>query len=401
MTAFVLAAITLALAASAILLLSLRRPGSGARSSPDELNAAVYRDQLFELDAALAQGAISTGRHGLSRAAIHRRLADDLQPATASHAGGHAIGWALAVALPLVAAVLYAALGTPAALSPKPAVARDGSAHGLQTEQFAGMVERLAARLSQEPEDVPGWVMRGRSYGALNRFPEASRAYAEAARRAPGDAQLLADYADVRAMSQGRSFDGEPDRLIAAALKADPANVKALALGGSSAFARKDYPRAAELWIRIRDQAPPDSEMGRSIASSIAQAQSLMGGGAALKPAPGKAMFVAGVVKLSPALAGRAAPGDTLFIFARGEGSRAPVATLRMHAGDLPAAFRLDDSLSMSPASRISDQRTVSVGARISKSGKAIAQPGDLEAAIGPVALGSEGLVLEITKVVP
>lgn len=407
MTAFIAVAFALALAASAILLVSLRRSGPAARASWDELNAAVYRDQLVELDAALAQGGISAAQHALARDAIRRRLAEDLRPATAasgSRASGKAMGWGIAAALPLAAAALYAVLGTPAALSPQPAAARDDSAHGLQSEQIAVMVGQLGARLAQSPEDVPGWVMLGRSYSALGRFPEASRAYGEAARRAPGDAQLLADYADVLAMSQGRSFEGEPDRLIAAALQAGPANIKALALGGTSAFARKDYPSAAALWIRIRDQVPPDSEMGRSIAMSIAQAQSLGGGGsggAAVKPAPGTASFVAGVVKISPELAARAAPGDTLFVFARGEGGRAPVAMLRLRAGDLPAAFRLDDSRSMSPANPLSAQPSVIVGARVSRSGNALAQPGDLEATLGPVALGSGQLVLEITKVLP
>lgn len=294
MTAFIVVALALSLAAGAILLLSLRRSRSVARASSDELNAAVYRDQLVELDAALAQGTISPAREATARDAIRRRMAEDLHPATAAsatRAGGKAIGWGLAAALPLAAAALYAALGTPAALAPQPAAAlaaaRDDSAHGLQSEQIVLMVGQLGARLAQSPEDVPGWVMLGRSYSALGRFAEASRAYAEAARRAPRDAQLLADYADVLAMAQGRSFAGEPDRLIAAALQAAPANIKALALGGTSAFNRKDYPGAVALWTRIRDQAPPDSEMGRSIAASIAQAQTLMGGGLATgKAAP-------------------------------------------------------------------------------------------------------------------
>ena len=141
--------------------------------------------------------------------------------------------------------------------------------------------------MQESPEDVKGWVMLGRTYAVLDRHAESAAAYANAVKRSPPDAQLLADYADALAMSQGRNLRGEPERLIAQALKLDPDNVKALALAGTVEFEKKDFKRAIIYWERILKVAPPDSEMADSVRSSIAEAQSLAG--TITAPAPVKA----------------------------------------------------------------------------------------------------------------
>ena len=108
---------------------------------------------------------------------------------------------------------------------------------------------------------------------------------------------------------------------------------------------------------------------------------------------------IRGRVSLAPALQGRTQPDDTVFVFARpANGSRMPLAILRLQVKDLPASFTLDDSLAMSPAARLSAAGAVVVGARISKSGQALPQPGDLEGLIGPVPVGSAGLNLVIAN---
>ena len=88
-------------------------------------------------------------------------------------------------------------------------------------------------------------------------------------------------------------------------------------------------------------------------------------------------------------------PEDTVFIFARpAEGARVPLAVLRKQVRDLPSDFSLDDSLAMSPAARLSQASSVIVGARISKSGNPMSQPGDIEVLSAPVAPGAQGLKL-------
>jgi cytochrome c-type biogenesis protein CcmH len=137
--------------------------------------------------------------------------------------------------------------------------------------------------------------------------------------------------------------------------------------------------------------------------NSIAEARRLAGmapppAGAAASAA---AAQVAGSVSLAPALKDRVSPEDTVFIFARAaEGPRVPLAILRKRVADLPLAFTLDDSLAMSPAARLSGAARVIVGARVSKSGNAMAQPGDLQGLSAPVPVGTNDLRIEIADVV-
>ena len=107
-------------------------------------------------------------------------------------------------------------------------------------------------------------------------------------------------------------------------------------------------------------------------------------------------------MRLSAALQAQAAPEDTVFIFARpAEGARMPLAIMRKQVKDLPFDFKLDDSQAMSPAARLSGAKRVIVGARISKSGQAMPQPGDLEGLSAPVDVVAAGVVVEIKTKLP
>lgn len=119
----------------------------------------------------------------------------------------------------------------------------------------------------------------------------------------------------------------------------------------------------------------------------------------ATSPVPSVAA-ISGTARLAPALASKLAPGDALFIFARAaEGARTPLAVVRVRARDLPYEFRLDDSQALTANARVSAQGSVIVTARISKSGNAIAEPGDLQGSSKPVAPGATGLELVIDQV--
>jgi cytochrome c-type biogenesis protein CcmH len=111
---------------------------------------------------------------------------------------------------------------------------------------------------------------------------------------------------------------------------------------------------------------------------------------------------ISGTVTLAAALASQTLPTDTVFIFSRAsQGPPMPLAILRKLVKDLPLDFRLDDSLAMSPASRLSSAAQVVVGARVSRSGDAMTQPGDLVAETVPAKLGSTGIRLDISRALP
>ena len=331
-------------------------------------------------------------------------LADLDEPAAAGDGGmppsSRPTAWAIGLLVPVSALACYLCVGNLEGLQPRSPPGAAAGAHALNPAQVTAMAERLAARLANEPNDLDGWLMLARSNIAIGRFQDAARAYARATALRPGDAQLLADYADTMAMAQGRKLEGEPEKLIGLALAADPRHPKALALAGSAAFARRDFASAIRYWQRIVEIAPPESELARSAQGSIADAERRLAGGDATATRP-TAPRITGRVTLDPRLAARIAPDDTVFVFARAaEGPRMPLVMLRRRASELPLEIVLDDSLALDPSRKLSSVDRVVVLARVSRSGSAAVQAGDLEGASEPVRLGARRLDIAIDRIV-
>ncbi|MEQ1774675.1 MAG: c-type cytochrome biogenesis protein CcmI [Burkholderiales bacterium] len=366
----------------------LRRGAAKAGVAAQPLNVAVYRDQQRELEADHRAGAITDAQYERARIELERRLLEDVPVDQATPAVARPESRAAAIivgfAVPLMAVALYFTVGTPRALAPL-ALPKDAG-KGVTAEQVEAMVAKLAERMKQNPDDPQGWAMLGKSYAVMGRYDDAAAAYGKAAERVPDNPNLLADYADALAMARGQNLQGEPEALVMRALKIDPDHAKSLALAGTVAFEKKDYAGALKYWEKLAPQIPPDTELARNVQSSIAEARGLLGSTGA---ASGKPAGVSGTVTLAPALKAKAAPGDTVFIFARAAvnngGPRMPLAIVRKKVSDLPMVFTLDDSTAMSPATRLSGTPQVIIGARISKSGNAMPQPGDLQGVTKPV----------------
>ena len=383
------------LAASALWLLlrPLFARRDGVHVTRKGANLAVYRDQLRELDADLVAGKLAQADHGRARTELESRLLADVDEAegAVSRRSGRGVAVLVGVAVPACALAIYLFIGSPGAVGPR------ADPHAASAPQIEAMVERLAARLRENPEDADGWKMLGRSYSVLGRFPEAVDAYSKAAVRAPRDAQLLADFADALAMARGQNLQGEPEQLIRRALEIDPQNLKALALAGTVAFDRKDYKAAADTWQRMLPLVPPDSEDARAVRENVGEARKLAGADPVAKH-PG----LRGTVRISPKLKEKFAPGDTVFIYARAAGGPPmPLAVLRRSARELPLDYALDDSMAMAPGMSISAHPRVVISARVSRSGNAKPEPGDLQGASKPVANDAKGVDVVIDAVVP
>ena len=379
-----------------------------------------FKRQLADLQSRHATGALSKAQLDLQTAALERRLLDlllhDTEAPAGQATGAKASGRLLAgIALVIV---LIAGLGYWYKAVPvmEAQVASEGEGAGQpNSAQIIAMVDKLAERLKQDPSDGEGWAMLARSYSVMERNSEALDAYARAVALRKDDPSLLVDYADALAVKNNHSLAGEPMKLITQALKIDPANLKGLALAGTDAFVRGDFVQAVRYWSEVEKVGPPDNALVQRVSSSLPEARSRAGlpaapahmsapppaQAAATQSAPSSAAAsVSGTVTLSPALLAKASPQDTVFIFARpATGARMPLAAQRVQVKDLPYRFTLDDSKSMSPATPLSSSAQVVLGARISKSGDAIPQPGDLSGQVGPVALGTQGIALEINEV--
>src|SRR5208282_2539861 len=140
------------------------------------------------------------------------------------------------------------------------AAAPGNAPHSVSGAQIEAMVEKLANRLKDNPNDLQGWYMLARSYANLGRFQDSLKALNQARRLAPNEPQLMADYADVLATSTGGNLEGEPAKLIQKALQLDPNNAKALALAGEREFRNKKYQRAIDYWTRMKNALPPDAK---------------------------------------------------------------------------------------------------------------------------------------------
>ena len=418
-----LAALLLAVTLALLLRPLLRARHVAAAPDADAAAISVYRDQKLALDAECADGVITAAERDAAVTELARRLGDEVATVRSAQTDqrGQRRAWFAAAALllliPSAAVVLYMRLGNPAAGEPAHAAATDGrNPHEIADTQIVAMVDSLAQRLKARPDDADGWALLARSYQALGRFPEAADAYAHADALIPDNAALLADYADVLAMAQGRKLAGKPAALAQRALAIDPNHRKALALAATAALEARDLDGALAYWRRLLAQFPQASDDAKQVTAIIAEIESAQREGKGVPVAgdsaprrearalvtPPAAATIAGRVDISPALATKVALTDTVFIFARAvDGPRVPLAVLRIAAKDLPKEFTLDDSMGMAPGAKLSGAAAVIVEARISRSGNALPQSGDFSGRSAPIKPGAAGVKVVIDQVVP
>ena len=294
---------------------------------------------------------------------------------------------ALSFALPALALALYFGVGTPAAIN--------GALHAPQAASAADVDAALAnleAHLSEQPDDVQGWILLGRSYQAMQRAADAAMAFDKALELSPDDPNLMAATAEARSMARpDHRIDSDTRALLEKALAVDPQHQRALWLLGIAEYQSGDYVAAAETWSRLHALLDPASEVAASVAEQIRLARAHASADAPSTPAqsheetvaPGEhAASIDLHVTLNETRFANIDPDAAVFVYARAvDGPAVPLAVARLRVTDLPADVRLDDSSAMTPQFRLSMFPQVTVAARISASGNAQAQPGDLESA--------------------
>ena len=398
MTLFIASvAVFVAIALAFLLPPLLRKSNQGA---PIITSLPIYREQLQELQADLANGTIREAQFREAEQELKRRLLEESRTESTATNHGNRQRWiaaAIALALPLASFALYRLLGQPSSFATP---ATTSNAENITPQEFAIMTQRLAVKLREQPNDVLGWNMLAKAYMALGRANDGIMAYDRAVLLAPENASLLAEYAHALASRNNNSFTGRPRELIAQGLKLEPNNPRILALAGSAAYEAKDFSAAINHWEKLLAQVPKESGISDEVKGSINAARAALGQKA---PATASAS-VSGTVALSAALKDKAAAADTLFIYARAAGGNAPKMPLAVWRGavkDLPKIFTLDDSMAMTPAMVLSKFEQVTVEARVSKSGNAIPQSGDLSAATVTVKPGAKNIKILIDRIVP
>ncbi len=424
MITFWILASGLTLLAIAFIILPLLRRKEYVTLSSDELNLSVFKQQLEELDNDLNNGILDQPRYDAARRDLEKELLEDVsgdkaQPAASTSGSGR---WIMSVALvvPLMSIGMYQALGNPEII-PRLAAAPDSGIGGpSQQSPHTGqpsmqnlppmeeLVKKLAAKLEQQPENLDGWLMLGRSYMSLSQPQKAIEAYQKAMQLNSENSTLLLAYAEAIAQTQGKNFTGQPAVLIEKAYKLAPRDPNGLWMMGIVSYQREQFQDALNYWEKLESQLTPQSQDIASVQSAISDAKAKLGTEdklpsivspkpAAEPAAPAEAgnSAIEVIVKLSPEMQAKANPQDLVFIYAKAlSGPPMPLAAARKQVRDLPLTLILDDSMAMMPQMTLSGFSEVIVGARVSKSGGPSAQPGDLEGEIKPVTPGQPGPVL-------
>jgi len=422
MLVFWIVAAVLILVVLGFILPPLLRPNAVIRNDANAEKRAIFRQQFEEIAQDKANGVLDATQYEVAKTELERRLLDEVGGAVAIATGNGKPDRRLAiiflVLLPVIAVFLYFKLGSPVSIT-IPAVAPNAimdlpaAEHSAMAGDIEPLLELLKKKLESKPNDGAGWALLARSYVEIHRHADAVPAYEKAVKVIQDDPQLLADYADALAVVNGHNLAGKPEELVNQALKLDPHHPKALMLAATAAFDRKDYKQAISYWERLQKDLPADSELLPEVKASLNEAHALSGDKASGSQIESKqpqveakqnvavAVGLNGTVRVAPALSSKLDPSATVFIFARAtQGQPMPLAIVRTTVSALPYTYHLDDSSALMPSLKLSQASEVVLVARISKTGDAKAQAGDLQGISAPIK--PNGVMdVEINQVVP
>lgn len=412
--AFVIVAVVLALA---FVLPWLMRLGNAeqTKAARRDINLAIYRDQMNELNTEFSQGRISEEQFLASKLEIETRAAEDAlsqEDASAVPQSSRRLGYGLAALIPVATVAMYMWLGEPNALMV--------SANSHQTlfdaqpteAEMLEAIGRMQERAKANPNDAELWETLANAYAMMSRWPEALEAFQKTLELSPNQASVLSGYAEALAMTGDMVLAGEPMEYVILALKADPNDRKGLELAAIHAFQNQAFAETVLFLDRLLLQVSPQMPYAQDIRTMRQEAQRLADGGQpqALAPQSGTStersatasqVSISGVVDVAPEIRAQIRPDSTLFLIARDGPSGPPLAAARVTMGDFPLPFRLDDRMVMNPGNTLSDHSEVVLLARITASGNPLAQTGDLEGRLLNVAVGDDNVRIVIDQVVP
>ena len=421
---FVVLALGMVLCVAGVLMwVLLRQRPVVTHASQAKANAKVYRDQIADLDREHESGHISDTEWQQSRDELSMRLLEDTSaqddPVAKQEKPALWTAVLVAVALPLSAVGMYMWVGEPDALNPMAVQSNDK----VDPTQLLQMAESLAQKLNDKPDNLQGWVMLGRTYRTLEKFDASVQAY-DRALKLSADDDLKLERVEVLAMKSQGNFEGEPWNVIRDILQRDPQNYGALLMAGSASYSHEKFADALKYWQQARKPLAADNPDVPGLDEAIASVQQKLGMPAQVAKGPSAQMnaaqmpvaapsantsgaastglTVSGQVAIAEALKGKVKPSDVVFIYATpANGERMPLAIFKTTVAQLPLAFTLDDSTAMTPERKLSGAGEVLVKVRVSKSGNAMPQSGDLAGTLGPVKVGAKGLKLEIKDQIP
>jgi len=425
---FLLAAVLVLLVLAILLPLLARREDVGDGLDRQQINVAIAKTQLEELQQRLEEGELNNSEFELERQRLERDLAGDIKlgPEAKQQSGGQWLLWPVAALLPIIAGFLYLTIGTPEAIYQQQSAQTQANASqpsGAQqpTPDMKDVVTRIQERLAEQPDDARGWFMLGRAHMTLGAFDDAVVAIRRSLQLTGDEPEVLIRLADAIAMSQQGSMAGEPEPLLKRALAIEPQNPQGLWLLGMAQSERGDNTSAVATWNSLLPLLAGDARSEQEVQQLIARARQQSGSSAGTDnseaksptstsaPAPSAteqpAQDAKGTdqltvnVQLADGIAQGLPASTAVFVYAKAtNGPPMPLAVARRTLGDIPFTVTLTDADAMMPAMRLSQFAQVDVGARISLSGDAISRSGDLFGEQSIDAVGVEDVTIQIAS---
>jgi cytochrome c-type biogenesis protein CcmH len=377
-----------------------------------QTNRRIAQEHLADLDRVLAEGRLTALQHQVARDELLRHLLDDARQANDAPAAAVPARWlGLVGALVVLSGLSYLQLGASQAWWPKP-LSQRVQISATKPEQLTEQTRVWQEATQKRPEDAEAWLTLARLHAAQNAHAPAEQALARVLALSP-EPDLWIERAQMKALSASGVYAGEPWQWIHDVLRTQPQHLNALVLAGSAAWSEKRHAAAQDYWQRALALVPADSEAGQGLQQALAQAaervtemaaaprgSEALGPGAlaVATPAGDAKPLIQGEVRLSPEVQRQIAAGATLFVYAMAEeGSRRPVAIWRGTPTSWPVRFALSDSMGMGAPPVLSSLAQVRLVARVSKTGSAQKQEGDLQVELSGVKTGVQGVVLQIT----
>ena len=398
---FLLIAGCLVLLAGLFILPPLWRDRPIAKAAMDERNIAIAKQRLAELTEQLQANALNQVQYDEQRAELELALSDDLdiaQPQAAS-AQGRWMSYLLMVLIPVLAAGLYAGLGNYKAINPTPEMLGTDKPAMPNQEAINKMVDGLAEKMKTDPNNAEGWLMLGKSYKYMEQYQKSADAFAQAYKLLGDKPDVMLAYAEALSFTNDDNVSGKSAELVFKALKIEPNNPNALWLAGMSKAQAGEFMAAKELWTKLAASLPKGSEALQETQTLLAKIDEKIAEANGAEPSKAPEPTSAAVssvsvdmqVSLAPELQSQTSPTDTVFVYAQAvSGAKMPLAIVRKQVQDLPLAVSLTDSLAMTPAAKLSMFSEVKLLARISKSGNAMQQAGDLIGSIEKVSVADK-----------
>ena len=378
-------------------------------------NIEVFQQSLAELEQDKAEEVISAEEFEKLKAELQRSFLRDMEDEksrtkAAEQNSNKLIPLLCLLFVPVFSYSLYEVVGSARDLA-LPAIMQELSAAETAEQQLDGLnrlAELLQQRYDRNNDDIQNGYMLGTLYLELENFEQAITVFtsmAEVMEPSPDKATVLGQLAQSMYMAAGSKMTPAVEQVIGEAQSLNPNEFTILSLLAIDSFLNENFAQALTYWRRQLAQLDRNSQQAAVLSSRIAQVESLLPASAlaATETTDNQGPSVSLVIELDESIKDLVDDSMRLFVYARNPAMPMPLAAQTLAVPDFPFEITLDDSMAMIANMTLSTAQEVIVGARLSKSGNAIAQSGDIQVVSEPFTLAEqdEAIILTIKDIVP